>query len=509
MGGVRHFSRTREQRCGGSFPDVGALFQRIVLLILVLTFGACTPIYGPDVAQRAATVLMVPVCNKPQELAPEENTWAYAANLDLIGSANAMAFQGAAEKQGRFFTYDPQADPSNSITMPMWHNRSPCGNTGEEGPLEKPSRVQLLAGKILPPAPPPPCKLLRERALALFDAPEERLRAANGDSVLSGTAPNGLYIAQSAHVSGGGAQMPGAKHPNPVRLEQDQARLKAITLSWDSGNKFGSTIAGIESGLATLSSYCSRFEEDLRENPHILADFQNKIAKTLNDIPLPPRYTEPELKGLAEGAFSQGFEAGVSSKKLQFLLLNSTAVVSVLIFPNVYLATETAAAKSIRLALQRVRSIPIYVPAMTNGAGFFLRIPKPPPANANGPALPAVKPPPISAPPPPPPFGDLSRAAQFGILGETQMAKALVGTGLQRHHLLEQRFIPKMGGDPRMKLSVAVTEAEHQKFTNEWRKKIPYGEEGTFSPRFQRAEIIKAAREIYQQYPAILKALDL
>jgi hypothetical protein len=103
------------------------------------------------------------------------------------------------------------------------------------------------------------------------------------------------------------------------------------------------------------------------------------------------------------------------------------------------------------LALQRVRTIPIYVPAMTNGAGFFLRLPKRPPTNTNGPALPNVKPPPISAPPPPPPFGDLSRAAQFGILGKTQMAKAPVGTGLQRHHLLEQRFIPKMGDDPRMK----------------------------------------------------------
>jgi hypothetical protein len=66
-----------------------------------------------------------------------------------------------------------------------------------------------------------------------------------------------------------------------------------------------------------------------------------------------------------------------------------------------------------------------------------------------------------------------------------------------------------MGGDPRMKLTVAVTEAEHQKFTNAWREKIPYGNNGTWSSAVQRAEIIKAARKVYEGYPAILKALDL
>lgn len=484
-------------------------FYAIALLIFMLVLGACTPPLAPPVHIAPTIVLMVPVCNKPGELPPEENTWAYSNTLQLVSSTNATEFQAAAEHQGRFFTYDPNADPTNSITMPVWHNRAPCATQVVDGPAEKPSKVQLLAGKIVPQGSPPPCKLLRAGALALFDAPNERLRASAERAFEDNAAPPGQFIAQSAHVSGAGAQMPSAKHPNPTRLAQDEARQKAITIHWNSGKEFGSAISGIESGLATLSTYCSRFEEDLRENPQILADFQNKIAKTLNDIPLPPQYSEPELKGLAEGAFSEGFEAGVRSKKLQFLLLNSTAVVSVLLFPNAYLATETAAAKAIRLALQRVRSIPIYVPAMTNGAGFFMRLPKAPPANANGPAAPIAKPPPLSVPPPPPPFGDLSRAAQFGILGETQMAKVLAGTGLQRHHLLEQRFLGKMEGDPRMKLTIALTEAEHQKFTNAWREKIPYGTKGTWSSSVGRTEVISAARKIYEGYPAILKALDL
>ena len=89
------------------------------------------------------------------------------------------------------------------------------------------------------------------------------------------------------------------------------------------------------------------------------------------------------------------------------------------------------------------------------------------------------------------------------------MARAIQGTGLERHHLFEQRFLEKMPGDPRMKLTIAVTQAEHQEFMNAWKKEIPYGEMGTFSDKFKRAEIVNAARKIYAKYPAILKALDL
>ena len=66
-----------------------------------------------------------------------------------------------------------------------------------------------------------------------------------------------------------------------------------------------------------------------------------------------------------------------------------------------------------------------------------------------------------------------------------------------------------MENDPRMNLTIAVTPAEHQEFTNKWRDAIAYGEAGTRNVRIGRAEIINAARRIYAGYPAILKALDL
>jgi hypothetical protein len=55
-------------------------------------------------------------------------------------------------------------------------------------------------------------------------------------------------------------------------------------------------------------------------------------------------------------------------------------------------------------------------------------------------------------------------------------------------------------------LSMAVTKAEHQvEFTNKWRKAIPYGPGGTAIAT--RAEVEQVARQIYAQYPSILRAL--
>ena len=57
-------------------------------------------------------------------------------------------------------------------------------------------------------------------------------------------------------------------------------------------------------------------------------------------------------------------------------------------------------------------------------------------------------------------------------------------------------------------LTVAATYApsEHQVFTNAWRQAIPYGA-GTRTA--SRAQIEGAARQIYSDYPEILRALGL
>lgn len=103
-------------------------------------------------------------------------------------------------------------------------------------------------------------------------------------------------------------------------------------------------------------------------------------------------------------------------------------------------------------------------------------------------------------------FGGLTHAAQFGAQPYARLAQMLRGTGLQAHHLIEKRFAILMGHNPRQSVSVAVTPAEHQSFTNAWRNAIPYGA-GTANAT--EREVVDAARQIYMNYPEILRALGL
>ncbi|HEY7550089.1 MAG TPA: RHS repeat-associated core domain-containing protein, partial [Hyphomicrobiaceae bacterium] len=109
-------------------------------------------------------------------------------------------------------------------------------------------------------------------------------------------------------------------------------------------------------------------------------------------------------------------------------------------------------------------------------------------------------------------FGALTHAAQYGIVSYGTLAKTLSGTGLRAHHLIEKRFAEVMGQNPDDMLSIAVTVTEHQVFTNMWRNAIGYmGMKATAeTTETATRELVEGtAREIYKDYPAILKALGL
>jgi hypothetical protein len=74
-------------------------------------------------------------------------------------------------------------------------------------------------------------------------------------------------------------------------------------------------------------------------------------------------------------------------------------------------------------------------------------------------------------------YGNLAHAAKYGIQGANQLQRTLTKTGLQAHHLVEQRFHRSLGmtaEQARNWPSVAVTPKEHQMFTNAWRTAISY-----------------------------------
>ncbi len=103
-------------------------------------------------------------------------------------------------------------------------------------------------------------------------------------------------------------------------------------------------------------------------------------------------------------------------------------------------------------------------------------------------------------------LGGLSEAGNYGIWPYKTLKADLKGTGLESHHLVEQRFAAIWGQKPSGMASIAVTDAEHQAFTNAWRARIPYGG-GTAGATV--AQVRAAATEIYAGYLDILRSLGL
>jgi hypothetical protein len=101
-------------------------------------------------------------------------------------------------------------------------------------------------------------------------------------------------------------------------------------------------------------------------------------------------------------------------------------------------------------------------------------------------------------------FGKLAHVEKYGVQSYRQIRKAIKGTGLEAHHLLEKRFAGVLGVKPGDMASAALTKAEHQAFTNAWRKAIPYGS-GTANAT--REQVLGAAKQIYKDHPGFLKAL--
>jgi len=104
-------------------------------------------------------------------------------------------------------------------------------------------------------------------------------------------------------------------------------------------------------------------------------------------------------------------------------------------------------------------------------------------------------------------IGGLENVGEKGaIVAYKELKPLLKGIGEEAHHLFEKRFAGVLKQEAKEMLSTAVTKAEHQGFTNAWRKAISYGK-GTAEAT--EATVKSTAKEIYANYPSILKALGL
>lgn len=104
------------------------------------------------------------------------------------------------------------------------------------------------------------------------------------------------------------------------------------------------------------------------------------------------------------------------------------------------------------------------------------------------------------------PYGGLQHAEEWGIDTYNNLKSAMpTGTGLEKHHIIEQRLASVVGQKAGDMLSVVVSPEEHRVFTNAWRKAIEYGTDyGTLTKDF----VWERAQEIYADYPALLARIE-
>jgi hypothetical protein len=112
-------------------------------------------------------------------------------------------------------------------------------------------------------------------------------------------------------------------------------------------------------------------------------------------------------------------------------------------------------------------------------------------------------------------LSSFSHAAEFGVDSYKNLKKSVeatygTGSGLEVHHLIEKRFAKQMGMKEADMPSIVLTKDEYRQFTAAWREAIGYDKSGAemFTSGVVKEQILNVARDIYKDYPELLKAIE-
>ena len=112
-------------------------------------------------------------------------------------------------------------------------------------------------------------------------------------------------------------------------------------------------------------------------------------------------------------------------------------------------------------------------------------------------------------------LNQFEKAAEFGVDSYNALRKNVLdtygtGSGLEVHHLIEQRFADTMGMKKGDMPSIVLTKEEHKSFTAAWREAIGYCGSGDLIETLTatKDQVLSAAKEIYKDYPELLKTIE-
>ncbi|MDI3287271.1 hypothetical protein [Polyangium sp. 15x6] len=182
-----------------------------------------------------------------------------------------------------------------------------------------------------------------------------------------------------------------------VNLARREAEEEARRTGERIGRAWGETLGKADEARNTLNFSLGGgrpFDVALWNNPGGAEAMRADLARRLNAIPDLPTYDDEGLAKIAWEAFLKGYGKGWADAEAKFAIVNALADTLLTLATAGAGALETAGARALRSAQQRLRSMPVFLPSAAGGPGGFLRRPKLPSA-------PAPSPPPAAQPKPP------------------------------------------------------------------------------------------------------------
>lgn len=344
----------------------------LVLLLLFVSTG-CSTLTLADLQARNPDAYAGRICAFPREVPEGVRIIAYQRNTQrIVTDEDEMEIKLFAPAADVFLEYDPAAPLSSIDVLP-----SSMGLSCQKRTRALPASTVLFQEKQSPcPVETAESDVLRQpRDLARFV-----------EEILGDGRPDVRFLAQPAVPTRSPwlQPLPGVAYPpNCETLIREAAKTKAHDDALLFGQKVGRIL---ESALAGYNRFATsgneRFREEFAKDPAVIATVQRHITGQLDEIPVPPEYTDPELAGIALAAFEQGYGESLAKVQAKFALVEASCTALLMMSGPIAATMETAAAKALRLALGRVRAMPVFLPSTIGGGGAFLK--RLPQASAQG-----------------------------------------------------------------------------------------------------------------------------
>ncbi|MDC3955821.1 hypothetical protein [Polyangium jinanense] len=270
------------------------------------------------------------------------------------------------------FVHDPLAPSESRRLLGLAYQDLPC-----DKPPPPPEKIAAKEPEAGPAKGTTVRTVTRTSAIKPCDRPRNR-------------PPDQRFIGQMAPTP---APTPGTNVPCPppppgktyeeqkANLARRDAEEEARRTGERIGRLWGETLGRAEETRDTIQRGQARiFDLGVWRGARFVEDIQTGLAKQLNAIPDLPTYDDEGLAKIAWEAFLKGYGKGWADAELKFAILNALADALLMVGTGGASALETAGARALRAAQQRLRSMPVFLPSAAGGPGGFLRQPKLPSA---------------------------------------------------------------------------------------------------------------------------------